>query len=127
MSAANYGQSPAQRGLIFIARTISGTISAAELSQLRPARKVTLFTLRIKGEFHCRIKRNKHLMTVSEGSSLFCFPRISMIPKAGNLFYGGRRSTFAGNSALLPSCVIDFEMILAQRLWPERVSSLAVM
>ena len=50
-----------------------------------------------------------------------------MISKVGNLFHGGRRSTFAGNSALLPSYVIDFEMLLAHRLWPERVSSLAVM
>ena len=28
---------------------------------------------------------------------------------------GGRRSTFAGNSALLPSDVIDFAMLPAQR------------
>ena len=28
---------------------------------------------------------------------------------------GGRRSTFAGNSALLPSDVIDFAMLSAQR------------
>ena len=29
---------------------------------------------------------------------------------------GGRRSTFAGNSALLPSDVIDFALLPAQRL-----------
>ena len=29
---------------------------------------------------------------------------------------GGRRSTFAGNSALLPSEVIDFALLSAQRL-----------
>ena len=29
---------------------------------------------------------------------------------------GGRRSTFAGNSALLPSDVIDFALLSAQRL-----------
>ena len=29
---------------------------------------------------------------------------------------GGRRSTFAGNSALLPSDVIDFAMLPAQNL-----------
>ena len=36
---------------------------------------------------------------------------------------GGHRSTFAGNSALLPSdVVIDFAMLLAQRFWRETVS-----
>ena len=30
-------------------------------------------------------------------------------------------STFAGNSALLPSDVIDFAMLLAQRIWGETV------
>ena len=29
---------------------------------------------------------------------------------------GGRRSTFAGNSALLPTDVIDFAMLPAQKL-----------
>ena len=29
---------------------------------------------------------------------------------------GGRRSTFAGNSAMLPSDVIDFALLPAQRL-----------
>ena len=41
---------------------------------------------------------------------------------AGN---GGRRSTFAGNSVLLPSDVIDFAMLpahSAQRFWRETVS-----
>ena len=40
---------------------------------------------------------------------------------------GGRLSTFAGNSALLPSDVIDLAMLLAQRLWREKVSLLDVM
>ena len=40
---------------------------------------------------------------------------------------GGRPSTFAGNSALLPSDVIDLAMLLAQRLWREKVSLLDVM
>ena len=40
---------------------------------------------------------------------------------------GGRPSTFAGNSALLPSDVIDLAMLLAQRLWREKVSLLNVM
>ena len=35
---------------------------------------------------------------------------------------GGRWSTFAGNSALLPSDVIDFAMSPAQRFWRETVS-----
>ena len=34
----------------------------------------------------------------------------------GNNNNGGRRSTFAGNSALLPSDVIDFARLPAQRL-----------
>ena len=33
-----------------------------------------------------------------------------------------RQPTFAGNSALLPSDVIDFAMFLAQRFWRETVS-----
>ena len=40
---------------------------------------------------------------------------------------GGRPSTFAGNKALLPSDVIDLAMLLAQRLWREKVSLLDVM
>ena len=40
---------------------------------------------------------------------------------------GRRRLTFAGNSALLPSDVIDFEMLPAQRFWRETVSLLDVM
>ena len=39
---------------------------------------------------------------------------------------GGRRSTFAGNSALLHSDVIDFAMLPAQRFWRETVSLLDV-
>ena len=37
-----------------------------------------------------------------------------------------RRSTFASNSALLPSNVIDFAMLPAQRFWLETVSLLVV-
>ena len=87
---------------------------------------------------------NKHLMTGPEGNSSFCFPRISMFPRCAaeenkmncfprdqslsDLLYskkrktcngnnnGGRRSTSAGNSALLTSDVIDFALLLAQRL-----------
>ena len=33
----------------------------------------------------------------------------------------GRRSTFVGYSALLPSDVIDFAMLPAQRFWRETV------
>ena len=40
---------------------------------------------------------------------------------------GGRPSTIAGNSAQLPSDVIDLAMLLAQRLWREKVSLLDVM
>ena len=41
-----------------------------------------------------------------------CFPKKTC---SGN-DNGGRRSTFAGNSALLPSDVIDFAQMPAQRL-----------
>ena len=34
---------------------------------------------------------------------------------------GGRRSIFAGNIAVLPSDVIDFAMLPAQRFWRETV------
>ena len=40
---------------------------------------------------------------------------------------GGRWSTFTGNSALLPSDVIDFAMLPAQRFWRETVSLVEVM
>ena len=39
---------------------------------------------------------------------------------------GGRRSTCASNSALLPSNAIDFAMLSAQRFWRETVSLLDV-
>ena len=50
--------------------------------------------------------------------------------KAGNSkprCNGGRRSTFVGNSVLLPSDVIDFAMLPAQRFWRETVCLLDVM
>ena len=40
---------------------------------------------------------------------------------------GGPRSTFAGNSALLPCNFIEFAMLPAQRFWRETVSLLDVM
>ena len=72
-------------------------------------------------------------MTGPEGNSAFCFLRISneLFPKEaqkekrvtatkrktcnGNS-NGSLRSTFVGNSALLPSDVIDFALFPAQRL-----------
>ena len=39
----------------------------------------------------------------------------------------GRRSTLVGNSTLLPSDVIDFAVLPAQRFWRETVSLLDVM
>ena len=59
------------------------------------------------------------------GKQINCFPRDQSL---SDLLYstnrktcnghsnGGRRSTFAGNSALLPSDVIDFALLPAQRL-----------
>ena len=40
---------------------------------------------------------------------------------------GGCRSTFAGNSGLLPSDDIDFATLPAQRFWRETVSLIDVM
>ena len=40
---------------------------------------------------------------------------------------GGRQSTFAGNSALLPSHVLDFAILHAQRFWRETISFLDFM
>ena len=40
---------------------------------------------------------------------------------------GGRRSTFADNGPLLPSDVIDFAILPAERLWRETVSLLGVL
>ena len=54
--------------------------------------------------------------------------------KAGNFearnslnLFGGYQSTLVGNSALFPSDIIDFAMLLAHRLWRETVSLLDVM
>ena len=61
----------------------------------------------------------------AEGNKMNCFPRDQSL---SDLLYntkrktcngnsnGGRRSTFADNSALLPSDVIDFALLAAQRL-----------
>ena len=38
-----------------------------------------------------------------------------------------KRSTFTGNIALLPSDVMDFALLPAQRFWQETVSLLDVM
>ena len=72
-------------------------------------------------------------------NKIICFPRDQSL---SNLLYswkfcswkfikprcnGGRRSTFAGDSALLPSDVIDFAMLPAQRVWQETVSLIDVM
>ena len=69
-----------------------------------------------------------------EGNKINCFPRDQSL---SDLLYswkfikprcnGGRRSTFTGNSTLLPSDVIDFAMLPAQRFWRETVSLLDVM
>ena len=94
---------------------------------------------------NCVTVNIKHLMTGPEGNRSFCFPRISCFPEAqpretlrfkGNkmncfprdqslsdLFYstnrktcnGGRRSTFAGNTALLPSDVTDFALLCGKQ------------
>ena len=51
--------------------------------------------------------------------------------EAGNTLnlavFASRRSTFVGNSAQLPSDVIDFAMLPAQTFWQETVSLLDVM
>ena len=67
----------------------------------------------------------RHSRGKFEGNKINCFPRDQLL---SDLLYstkrktsngnsnGGRRSTFAGNSALLPSDVIDFAMLPAQKL-----------
>ena len=69
-----------------------------------------------------------------EGNKINCFPRdqsLSDLPYSRKFITprcdSGRRSTFAGNSTLLPSDVIDFAMLPAQRFWRETVSLLDVM
>ena len=51
--------------------------------------------------------------------------------EAGNTLnlavFASRRSTFVGNSAQLPSDVIDFAMLPVQTFWRETVSLLDVM
>ena len=78
-------------------------------------------------------------MTGSEENKINCFPKEQSL---SDLLYswkfrswkfikprrhGGRRSTFEGNSALLPFDVIDFAMLPAQRFWRETFSLLDVM
>ena len=61
----------------------------------------------------------------SRGKQLILFPE-NINVSWGETCYGGRRSTFAGNSASLPSDAQDFAMLLAQRFWWETVSLLGV-
>ena len=56
-----------------------------------------------------------------EGSQINCFLRDQSSSNRGC------RPTFAGNKALLPTDVVDFAMLPAQRFWQETVSLLAVM
>ena len=76
------------------------------------------------GNENAKCSNIKHLMTGPEGNSSFCFPRISMFPRGvaeGNIKIRATTTAvvgqhFAGNSALLPSDVIDFALLPAQRL-----------
>ena len=61
-----------------------------------------------------------------------CLPRdqslsdsVSLVAREENLFRV--RAVFAGNSALLPSDIIDLAILPAQRFWRETVSLLDVM
>ena len=69
-----------------------------------------------------------------EGNKINCFPRDQSLSDllCSRKFMklrcnGGHWSTFSGNSALLPSDVIDFAMLPAQRFWRETVALLDVM
>ena len=62
----------------------------------------------------------------SRGKRLILFPENLNVSR-GETCSGGRRSTFAGNSAPFSSDAIDFAMLLAQRFWWETVSLLGVM
>ena len=69
-----------------------------------------------------------------EGNKINCFPRDQSL---SDLLYswkfikpccnGRHWSTFTGNSALLPSDVIDFAMLTTQKFWRETVSLLGGM
>ena len=75
-------------------------------------------------------------MTGPDGNKINCFPRDQSL---SDLLYsqrrhqktqcvnGGRRSTFAGNSALLPSDVIDLQCCPLKDFWRGTVSLLDVM
>ena len=81
-----------------------------------------------KNQFPCS---QKHVLSLDiEGNKISCFPRDQSLSDL--LLYGwkfikprcnsGCRTTFAGNRALLPSDVIDFTMLPAQRFWRETMS-----
>ena len=67
---------------------------------------------------------NKHLIRPSYQSLSDLLHSWKFIKPRCN---GGQRSTFASNSALLPSDVIDFAMLPAQRFWRETISLLDIM
>ena len=73
-------------------------------------------------------------MTGSEENKINCFPKDQSLSDLLHSWkfikprrHGGRRSTFEGNSALLPFDVIDFAMLPAQRFCRETFSLLDVM
>ena len=72
-----------------------------------------------------------HLWLVArETVIIILFPKNLNVYAVGNIeirHNGGRQSTFAGNSALLPSDVMDFAILPAKRFWRETVWLLDVM
>ena len=62
-----------------------------------------------------------------EGNKINCFPRDQSWKFIKPLCNGRQWSTFTGNSALLPSDVIDFAMLTTQKCWQETVSLLGGM
>ena len=66
-----------------------------------------------------------------ERNKINCYPRDQSLLYSWKfikpLCNGSRWSTFTGNSALLPSDVIDFAMLTTQKFWRETVSLLGVM
>ena len=72
-----------------------------------------------------------HLWLVArETVIIILFPKNLNVYAVGNIeirHNGGRQSRFAGNSALLPSDVMDFAILPAKRFWRETVWLLDVM
>ena len=97
-----------------------GVINTSRLVPWETVNLVSQGTLRFQEKINCFL-RDQSL------SDLLCNPRRKIFCVQIYENNSCERSTFAGNSALLPSDVIDFALLPAQRFWRETVSLLDVM